>query len=106
MKQLLVLLARNKHTSLAGVAFFALEPAAQLAALWFPQHKDQVEQSAKIIKGAVGAYGLLMAGDANAGASKDDVDKLSSDLKDTQQAVVSGDTSHLTKSSVESKPTV
>lgn len=62
--KLLTLLAQNKHTSIAAIAYVAAKLAAQLGAVWWPAHKEQFDSTAQLIESAAVAYGLLAAGDA------------------------------------------
>ena len=63
MKLLSTLLA-NKHTSGAAVVYCAAKFASQLGAIWFPNHKEQFDQTTSLVESAAIAYGLVMAGDA------------------------------------------
>lgn len=64
MNSTLLNMARNKHTSSAGIVFVISGTLAKMACVWFPAHCDKVKQTAEIIETFAGAYGLLMAGDA------------------------------------------
>jgi len=57
-------MARNKHTSVAGLIYVASGTLAKMACVWFPAHCEQVKQTAEILETFAGGYGLLMAGDA------------------------------------------
>jgi hypothetical protein len=55
---------QNKHTSGAALAYIAAKAISGLGAIWFPQHKDQFEQTANLVESLAVGYGLIMAGDA------------------------------------------
>lgn len=94
MKLDLSLLLKNKHTSAAGLAYALFKIAPKFAHLWFPSHEVQVQSTVELLEPIAILYGLGMAGDANQSATKDE-------LKATQQAVISGDTSIITKAQIE-----
>lgn len=64
MKELLLRFSQNKHTSGAAIVYAGVVTLNRLGAIWFPQHKEQFEATAEVLKGAALGYGLLMAGDA------------------------------------------
>lgn len=66
-------MARNKHTSLAGVVAIAAGYLSEFGCTWFPGHCEQLRQSSRIVAEAAVAYGLLMAGDASKPGGTPDV---------------------------------
>jgi len=91
---MLQLLLNNKHTTIAGVIYIVAKFGCNILGVWYPEHKDQYEQTASYIEGAAVAYGLFAAGDANKSATK-------ADVQDVQQAVISGDTDQLVRKMIE-----
>lgn len=66
MNVLLAKLWANKHTSGAAIAYGVVAIACPLALIWFPEYKDKIDATRKILEGGAIAYGLLAAGDATA----------------------------------------
>ena len=71
----LQLLLRNKHTTGAAAIVFLCQLANGITLIWSPSHKDQMEQTTKLIIRLAISYGLLMAGDANPSQPKSNENK-------------------------------
>jgi len=66
MSNFLTKLLANKHTSGAALAYVVIEAAQQIGCTWFPEHSEQIYETARQISKGVVGYGLIMAGDAKA----------------------------------------
>lgn len=97
MNGMIVTLLKNKHTSGAGLAYAVFKVAPKIAHVWWPSHEAQIQSTVDLLEPIAILYGLGMAGDANRSATKEDV-------KTVADAVVTGDTSHITKAQTETKP--
>ena len=89
MNQIVTNLLTNKHTSIAGLVYLVGKFGTQIAGVWFPSHKAQLDATAGYIEGAAVAYGLFAAGDAGKSSGLQEVkDKVNA----LNEAVVTGNT--------------
>jgi hypothetical protein len=85
-------LITNKHTSGSAAAYAAVKVGSLIARAWFPQYERQISVTAEALEGFAVLYLGASAGDAM--QSQREVQ----DLRErTAQAVVTHDTSILTK---------
>ena len=64
----------NKHTTGAGALFLGLKVVCEIAVVWFPDKKDQIEHTSKILEGAAMFYGMMMAGDSKQSVTHQELD--------------------------------
>lgn len=100
MNRLQSLLA-NKHTSGAALVYALASGLGHVAGVWFPEHKAQLEETIQTIKELCITYGLVSAGDASKFSK--DVKEVDAKVQETAKAVITGDTSILTKTALDSK---
>jgi hypothetical protein len=69
-----LLALKNKHTTSAGAVYFSAKILGEIGVVWFPDHKPQIHSTLQIVEAAAVGWGLLMAGDANQGLSKQEAE--------------------------------
>lgn len=94
MKDFLIKVLSNRHTSIAGLVYFSSKYGALLLAIWMPEAKEKLVATSDLIEGAAVAYGLVAAGDATKSATNTDVDTLKANVV---SAIEHSDTSFITK---------
>ena len=88
---------QNKHTTGAAIAYAVAQWGCPLLSTWWPSHKNQIDASADILKGAAVFYGFAAAGDGSQSAKAHEETKaLVADLQN-QISTVKQDTAQIAK---------